>query len=206
MIVISARMDKRSLRRIEKKVVRAIAANPATKKRLGELIVESPSMTKWKALFESEQFQIDFGMYSGDVKSMSEDFFDEVKNVRVVVSQPGQIILQAFDEKAMRAITTNIWRHGDHSDIIVNAWDIYEYGVVGDKNSGGVIDNYHVERAITPGERAASRSNKALMKKGGNFSFNNGKAPGINFARSSIRVNTLPQLIETISFIGRSIA
>jgi len=206
MIIFKPKIDKRSLRRIEKKAIRAIASNPSTKERLGQLLVESPAMTKWKSLFESEQFQIDFGIYSGDARTMANDFFDEVKNIRIVVSQPGEIVVQAFYEKAMRAITTNIWRHRSHPDIIVNAWDVYEYGIVGNKNSGGIIKDYHVERADTPSEKAASRSNKALMKKGGSFSFNTGKAPGINFSRSSIEVNTEGKIIEALKLIGRSIA
>jgi hypothetical protein len=173
----SIRVSKSQLADIEKKIAKKLAS-AAVVKEIQNQILSMPSIRAWLRFLGSTDFVTDFGVPTNIAARMRAQFAQEVGRVKVVKSK-GSVSYQAIDENNLRAITSWGW-----GALQLNAWDAYEYGIIGGRRSRG-ISGYHIDRTLSTKERKFSRSGGALMKRGGSFKLHTGQAPPVFGVRSA---------------------
>lgn len=191
MIGFKAQFDKGSLERIERKIRRSLTTD-AVREKIVNIVMNSISIRKWNAFLTSEQFMSDFGIDDSSAKNMWSDFMSIVSDVKIIPDSHG-VSIKAIDQSSIRIVMDHVWSNKAGRQIEVNAWDIYEYGVIGGRSSAGRIYGHHVSPAISASQKRYSRSGISIMKKGGSVNFNKGNAPGIGSVR--VDVSNMAQII-----------
>ena len=159
-------------------------------------------VSKFRDFLRSVQFFSDFGIDPLSGVEMSDrfySFFNKISTLNehsIIFKRGHNIFFKLLDQNKIREDTTNIWAATPESTnnkaaILVNAWDVYEYGIIGSKNTNGRIPGY-IERAAKGSvEKKISRSGISLMipNQGRSFIFGKENAPRIMSIRGAILKN-----------------
>ena len=191
MIRLKAEFDKSSLARIEQKIKRALTSE-STREKIVNIVMNSISIRKWNAFLTSKQFMGDFGIAPSDAKNMWSDFTSIVSDINITADSGG-VNIRGISQNNIRAIMDHVWSNKAGRQIRVNAWDVYEYGIVGEGGGNGRIFGHHVSPAVNSSQKRYSRSGLSIMKRGGSVNFNKGSAPGIGAVR--VDVSNMMQII-----------
>lgn len=193
------KMTKQDLAQLQKEL--GEIAGPIlgqTVKALSKEILEIPAVQKFAAFMNTKQFREDFGIFISDAKDMRNRFLEAISNIQIVkLSKDGSVKIKIVDEDELRAATLYKWtsirltsKKRAKKAILVNAWDIYENGIVAGEHSGiilGYRKNNKLKSVINQG---LSRSGSALMVRttGPSFGFFYGAAPrGTQEIKSALR-------------------
>lgn len=197
MINFKPTFNKQNLKLIEEKIKNSLMG-ASVKERIVRIIMNSISIRKWNIFLTSEQFRADFGIDAGGAKNMWSDFTSIVSDVNIVRDSSGVSIL-GLDQNRIRAVMDHVWTNKAGRRINVNAWDIYEYGVIGDSGKGRIF-GHHVSPITNSTQKRYSRSGLAVMKRGGSVSFNKGQSPGIGAVRLDVSnmIKVIPEQVGQI--------
>lgn len=154
-----------------------------------------PAIRKFIDFMSSDQFRSDFGIEKAEADKMQADFrkvfegSDPFQHSELR-KEGNDVVVRLVDQEFLRRLTFFIWDTASTSKkryTFVNAWDVYEYGVVA-FHKKDIIKGFELIEAKSRQQKIISRSDLSLMKKtrGKFFRFHHGKAPRINAIRAGL--------------------
>ncbi len=175
------------------------------------------AVDKFVNFTKSNQFVSEFGIPAIDAANMYDRLFKTFNTIGSLTEHSiikkaanGDMLFKLVSENYLRDITEHLWAPtpestSDAPPILVNAWDVYEYGIVGSDFTGGRIKNAYLTNVKSDAQKDYSRSDLSIMirKKGSFFKFGTGAAPKIFAVRSTVLKNIAKIEKNALAIISR---